>query len=155
EHDRAHPDQAVGADRAAMEDDIVADHAVRPDRQRKAWIGVQSGIVLDLRALPELDPFVVTTQHRAEPDTGIAFEPYFADERGGGRDPVLAGLWKFRAHSVEFIDHRCSALPHLCRSGHAKHRKLPTIRQAIRFGAPGKPLRQGAGPATTWQGMAG
>ena len=60
------------ADRAAVQHDVVADHAIGADGQRKAGIGVQRGIVLDLRALAELDPLVVAAQHRAEPDAGIA-----------------------------------------------------------------------------------
>ena len=49
------------------------------DLERKARIGVQRGVVLDLRALAELDPFVVTAQHRVEPDAGIGLEPHPPD----------------------------------------------------------------------------
>ena len=38
----------------------------------KPGIGVQRGVVLDLRAFAELDPLVVAAQHRAEPDAGLA-----------------------------------------------------------------------------------
>ena len=71
EHDRAHADQRLGADRAAMQDDVVADHAIRPDGHRETQVGVQRRIVLDLRALAEFDPLVVAAQHRAEPDAAI------------------------------------------------------------------------------------
>src|ERR1700687_4829746 len=40
EQDRAHADQAVGANGAAMQDDIVADHAIGPDRQWESGIGM-------------------------------------------------------------------------------------------------------------------
>ena len=59
----------------------MADDAIRPDRHREAGIGVQRRVVLDLRALAELDPLVVAAQHRAEPDAGVELEPHLADQR--------------------------------------------------------------------------
>ena len=35
-------------------------------------IGMERRVVLDLRALAELDPFIVAAQHRAEPDAGVS-----------------------------------------------------------------------------------
>ena len=49
----------------------MADDAIVADGDGKAGVGVQRGVVLDLRALPEFDPLVVPAQHRAEPDTGV------------------------------------------------------------------------------------
>src|SRR6516165_10861554 len=105
EQNCAHADQAVGPNHAAMQDNIMTDHAIRPDRHREAGIGVQSGIVLNLRALAELDPFVVAAQDRAKPDAGIALKPHLADQGRRRRDPIAALLRQFRTHSVEFIDH--------------------------------------------------
>src|SRR5262245_5183756 len=40
EHDRPHADQRIVSDRAAMQDDVVADHAITSDRQRETGVGV-------------------------------------------------------------------------------------------------------------------
>ena len=88
----------------------MADHAIRPDRQRKTGIGMQGGVVLDLRALAEFDPLIIAAQYRTEPDTGVPFEPHLTDQGRSRRDPILAGLREFRTHCVEFVDHRFSAL---------------------------------------------
>src|SRR5580700_7290129 len=58
EQDRAHADHAVVADVAAMQHDIVPDDAAARDGHRKPGIGMERGIVLDLRALADLDPFI-------------------------------------------------------------------------------------------------
>ena len=47
-----------------------------------------SDVVLDLRALAELDPFIVAAHDRVEPDAGIVLQPHLADHR----DPVGALL---------------------------------------------------------------
>jgi hypothetical protein len=47
-------------------------------------------IVLNLRALAELDPFVVAAQHGAEPDAAIGLQPHLADDRRARRDPIAA-----------------------------------------------------------------
>ena len=107
EQNRPHADQAVGADGAAVQDDVVTDHAIRPDGHRETGIGVQRRIVLDLRALAELDRFVIAAQHRAEPDAGIELEPHFADHGRVRRDPKAARFRQFRPVSVEFVDHDC------------------------------------------------
>src|SRR5262249_23573873 len=104
EHDRTHADQAVGRNGAAVQHDVVADDAVIADRQREAGIGVQRRIVLDLRALAELDPLVVAAQHRAEPDAGIALEAHAADHARALRDPVAAVGRQLRRHAVELED---------------------------------------------------
>src|SRR5262249_52943570 len=62
EHHRAHTDQAVRRDGAAVQDHVMADDAILADIEGKAGIGVQHRVVLDLRALAELDPFVVAAQ---------------------------------------------------------------------------------------------
>jgi hypothetical protein len=53
-----------------VQDDVVADGHVLADQQREAGIGVAGRIVLDVGALADLDPLIVTAQHRAEPDGG-------------------------------------------------------------------------------------
>src|SRR5450830_1803753 len=104
EYDRTHADQTVIADDTAVQDDVVADHTIAADDERKSRIGVQRGIILDLRALAELDPFVVAAQHRAEPDARLRLQPHAADQRGRVGDVILALAWKFRRLSVDFID---------------------------------------------------
>src|SRR5579862_3395562 len=88
-----------------MQNDVVADHAILPDGEREAGIGVERRIVLDLRALAELVPFVVAAQHRAEPHTGVELQPHLADQRRVRRDPIAAGFRKFRLLAVELVDH--------------------------------------------------
>src|SRR5262249_44581781 len=109
EHDGAHADEAVGADAAAVQHDVVADDAVRPDREREPGIGMQGAIVLYLRALAELDPFVVAAQHRAEPDAGVAPEPDTADQRRAVGDPVAPVGGKLRLLTVKLVDHAAQA----------------------------------------------
>src|SRR4051812_22109755 len=48
EHHRAHPDEAVGSNAAAMQNNVMADDAVLADYNGKARVGVQSGIILNL-----------------------------------------------------------------------------------------------------------
>ena len=87
EHDRTHAHQRIVADRASVQHNVMPNDASSTDRQWKARIGVQRRIVLDLRALAELDPFVVPAEHRTPPDTAIRFEPDPADQDGGFGDP--------------------------------------------------------------------
>ena len=80
EDNRPHPNQRMRANRATVQNDVMTDHAIRPDGDRKAEIGVQRGIVLNLRTLAEFDPFVVAAQHGAEPDAAIGLQPHLADD---------------------------------------------------------------------------
>src|SRR5262249_30886700 len=93
EHDRAHADEAVIGDRTAVQDHRVADGAAGPDRERKADVGVQDAVLLNVRAFADLDPFVVAAQARAVPTAGVALEPYGADADGalGDQIPLIGG----------------------------------------------------------------
>src|SRR4051794_6942766 len=72
----------------------MADDTVAPDHDRKAWIGMQRGIVLDLRALAEFDPFVVAAQHRSEPHARIRLEAHAPDDgRALGNPVALRKVW--------------------------------------------------------------
>ena len=103
------PIRRIVADRAAVKNDIVADDTIAADGQGKPGIGVQRGIVLDLRPLAELDPFIVAAQNRAEPDTGLSLKPHTADQHRGIGDVKSALAGKFGRLSVEFVN-RHSAL---------------------------------------------
>ena len=70
-----------------MQNDIVANDAIVPNRDGKAGIGVQRAIVLDLRALAQFDPLVISSQNRAEPNTGVALETHAADDNCTVSDP--------------------------------------------------------------------
>src|SRR5262249_38878489 len=58
-HDRAHADQHIVFQRAAMDDRVVADGDVFADGEGKAGIDVKRRIVLDVGALADLDPVIV------------------------------------------------------------------------------------------------
>ena len=92
-----------------MKNDVVANDAVAADGQRKSRVGVQRRVVLDLRALAELDPFVVAAQDRAEPDAGFGLEPHAADQHRSFRHIELAVAGKFGRLTVELVN-RHSAL---------------------------------------------
>src|SRR5262249_61014932 len=79
EHDRAHADQAVVGDRAAVQNHGMADGASCTDRERKADVGVQDAVLLNVRTFADLDPFVVAPQARPIPDAGVALEPHRPD----------------------------------------------------------------------------
>src|SRR5512137_1165525 len=87
-----------------MQNDIVADDAIAADRHGKSRIGVECRIILDLRPLTELDPFIVAAQNRAKPDARFRFKPYTADQNRGIGDIVLAVGGKFRRLSIELIN---------------------------------------------------
>ena len=76
------------ADGAAVQHHVVADDAIRADLEGKAGIGMQHRVVLDLRALAELDPLVVAAQHRVEPDAGVGLEPHAPDHDRAVGDPI-------------------------------------------------------------------
>ena len=85
------PMSVPSADRAAMQDGVVADGAVLADPQRKAHVGVQRAEFLNVRARADDDRFVVAAQNRAEPDGGVGAEPDVAYEARVGRNPVAVG----------------------------------------------------------------
>ena len=80
----------------------MADHAVGPDHDRKTRVGVERRIVLNLAALAELDPFVVATEHRPEPDAGVGLQPHPPDHGCAVGDPTASG--KIRPFAVKLVD---------------------------------------------------
>jgi len=145
EHDRPHPDQAVGADRAAVQDDVVADDAVRSDGHGKTGIGMQRRIILDLGPRAELDPFVIAAQDRTKPDAGIGFQPYLPDEGRRRRYPITAFLRQFWMYSVQFVNHACLVAMRRCSQAlRAQDRKLAALPQAA--GSPARPAKIAMGP---------
>ena len=68
------------ADRAAVQNDIMADGAVGADHERKAHVGVEDAVVLNIGARADGDPFIVAAQHAAEPDIGVFLQLDAADE---------------------------------------------------------------------------
>src|SRR5262249_20158727 len=82
--------QRAIVNRAAVQDDVVADGAVGADDERKAEIGVAGRAVLHVRAFADLDPFIVAAQDGAGPDPGAGPQPYAADHSRGLRDEIIA-----------------------------------------------------------------
>ena len=72
EHGRSHPDQGVVADRAAMQDRVVAYGASGPDAERRPTVRVEKRRFLDIGRLADVDQLVVAAKDRSEPDTHIA-----------------------------------------------------------------------------------
>ncbi len=99
-------DQRAVFNRAAVQDDVVADGAVLADGQGKALVGVARAVVLHIGALTDLDPFVVAAQHRAEPDTRLLQQTDLADHIGRVGDKVISAGRKIRSLPVEFVDCR-------------------------------------------------
>src|SRR5262249_40885828 len=79
------------------------------DHQRKAGVGVQGRVVLNLRTLAQLDPLVVAAQHRTEPDAGVSLEPHAADQHRGLGDPVATIAGEFGLRSVKLVDRHSHA----------------------------------------------
>src|SRR5258708_576245 len=57
--DRTHPDQRVLLERTAVQDDVMADRAILPDRQRKTHIGVAGPIVRHIIAFARSHPLAL------------------------------------------------------------------------------------------------
>ena len=105
---RFYPFRDVLADRAAVQDHVMADRAVPADRQREAAVGVAGRIVLHVGAFADLDPFIVAAQHRAEPDARRTQEANLADDDGGVGNEVVSVRGQIGALSVQFVDrHAC------------------------------------------------
>jgi hypothetical protein len=67
----------------------MADGHVLSQRQRKAWIGMQNGSVLNIGSWPNRDLLVVAANHRAEPDTGSLRQTHPADDNGCRGNPAV------------------------------------------------------------------
>ncbi|MOA23239.1 hypothetical protein D3C78_1438470 [compost metagenome] len=89
EHHGIDADQAVVADAAAMQVDLVADGDALADGQRPAHVGVQHAAVLHVAVLADVDQLVVAAQHGAKPHTGAGLQTHLADHAGSGRNPAV------------------------------------------------------------------
>jgi len=101
---RAHPDEAVFADRAAMQDRVMADCAILTDGQRKAQVGVQQRSILHVGAGANENLLGVAAQNGAEPDRHIGFEPHLADDLRARRDPEPAITWENGLDAIERVN---------------------------------------------------
>src|SRR5439155_26571865 len=99
-----HSYQRTVLERAAVQDDLVADGSVLADRERKAAVGVAGRIVLHVGAFADLDPLVVAAQHRAEPHAGRIQKAHLADHGSGICDEIVSVSGEFRPLSVKFVD---------------------------------------------------
>src|SRR3546814_6548516 len=66
EHGRAHPDQHAIADRAAVQDRVMADRAIHPQRQRKAGVRMEHRPFLDIGAVADDDRGIVRPDRSEE-----------------------------------------------------------------------------------------
>src|SRR4029450_9509603 len=106
--DRAHADETIIFQRAAVQDDVVADGDVLADGERVTGVGVTGRIVLNVGALAELDPLIIATQDRAEPDGGRLQEAHLADHDGSVGNEIASVLRKVGPLPVELVDrHQC------------------------------------------------
>src|SRR5262245_58173964 len=87
-----------------MQDGLVADRAIAPDRQWRPHVGVKHAAVRDVAAFADMDELIVAAQHRAEPDTDIAVKLHLADHNRIGRDPIFILGRKLRKDTVKRID---------------------------------------------------
>src|SRR5262249_25084366 len=101
EHNCAHADQRVLPDRTAMKNGIVAYGAPRTDRQRKAGIGVERAVVLDVGALSDFNPFVIAAEDCAEPDAHPDPYPHSSDNYRCFCDIKLIGRCRIGLLSTE------------------------------------------------------
>jgi hypothetical protein len=101
---RAHPNETVFANRAAMQDCVMADGAVLTDGQRKAQVGVQQRSILHVGAGANEYFFDVAAQDGAEPDRHTGFEPHLADDVRARRDPEPAVAWENGRDAIECVN---------------------------------------------------
>ena len=113
EQDRAHADQAVVADDAAVQHDLVADHAIArrspseiPDRCA-AWRCPGSASARRV-SIHSLSPRSTAPNQMLE----WLFMPDAADQHRGLGHPVAAVGRKLRRLSVEFINRHCASSNH-------------------------------------------
>src|SRR5262249_17017981 len=103
-HDRAHTDERAILQRAAVQNDVMADGAVLADNKRKAEIGGTGRTILNIGALADLDPFIVAAQHRAEPDAGAGLQAYATDHARCFGDEIIAVGRKIGRLPVKLVD---------------------------------------------------
>ncbi len=104
EHDRAHADQRPFADRAAVQDRVMADRALFADRERRSYVGVQRAGFLNVGARADVDRFIVAAQDCAEPNSDVEPKHDIADHAGVRRDPEKAFRRRRGATTIERIE---------------------------------------------------
>src|SRR5260370_18295237 len=82
EEDRAHPDQAIGLDPAAVQDGPMPHTDPGADQAGQVAVDVNHRQVLDVALFADLDGGQVPPQHRAVPDARLAPKDHVPDERG-------------------------------------------------------------------------
>src|SRR5262249_27315466 len=112
EHDGPHPDQAIVADLAAVEDHPVPDGHAVADARGAALVDVDERQVLEVRALADLDAIRVSAAHRVEPHARVGPDRDLAPHHGAGGD-VDARVQRRRP-------------PPNARPGHARPAGMPT-----------------------------
>lgn len=83
---RAHSDQAIRFDPAAVQDRAVADGDTRSDDARKLLVDMNDDEVLDIAVLADNNRSEVGTQYRPVPDTCLRLECDIPKEHGRGSD---------------------------------------------------------------------
>ena len=74
EDDRAHADERIVADGAAVQDRTMADGAAAADRYRAAGVGVDDRKLLEVALGANDDRLAIAAQDRAEPDADVLAE---------------------------------------------------------------------------------
>src|SRR6185312_15507735 len=57
-----------------------------------------------VRALSDGNQLIVAASYRAEPDVGLVFEFYFAEQDGIRRDPELAAGGRYHADAIKVVE---------------------------------------------------
>src|SRR5699024_12812420 len=78
QHHGLDADQAVVADGAAMQHGLVTDRHALADIERKAFVGMQNAVILNIGARADNEVVDVAAQHRVEPDANILAQHYAA-----------------------------------------------------------------------------
>jgi hypothetical protein len=110
-HGRAHADQAVRTDGAAVENGAMADGAALADRERKAHVGVEDAMFLDIAARADGDALIVAAQHGAKPDADFVAERDLADHARIGRNPVSISGRNVGPKAVERVQGHGGSIP--------------------------------------------
>lgn len=71
--DGTHTDQGTAADMFAMDNGIVAYHAIIVQYERVAGINVNDGVILDIDSFADYDFVIITTDDDAGPQIGTFF----------------------------------------------------------------------------------
>ena len=74
---------------ATVEQDIMANGAIVPNRQREANVGVQGTVFLNIAVLTNLNPLIVTAQNTAEPNACPSLKAYLAHNDRARRHPSV------------------------------------------------------------------